>query len=135
MRSEELYLTDIVEAAEAIAKFLQDVTRDAFLGNDLLRSAVLQKLSVIGEAAARLSPEFTVRHPEVEWPDIVAFRNIAVHAYFNVDWSIVWVAATQDAPALSEQIMRILRAEYPDEQPGDGERNGPACRSAHSAAN
>jgi len=126
LRPEELYLADIVEAAEAIAKFLQDVTRDAFLGNDLLRSAVLQKLSVIGEAAARLSSEFTARHPEVEWPDIVAFRNIAVHAYFNVDWSIVWVAATQDAPALSEQIMRILRTEYPDGQPGDGERNGPA---------
>jgi len=126
LRPEELYLADIVEAAEAIAKFLQDVTRDAFLGNDLLRSAVLQKLSVIGEAAARLSLEFTARHPEVEWPDIVAFRNIAVHAYFDVDWSIVWVAATEDAPALREQVLRILRAAYPDGQPGDDERNGPA---------
>jgi len=126
LRPEELYLADIVEAADGIAKFLQDVTRDAFLGNDLLRSAVLQKLSVIGEAAARLSPEFTARHPEVEWPDIVAFRNIAVHAYFDVDWSIVWVAATEDAPALRQQVLRILRAAYPDGQPGDGEGNKPA---------
>lgn len=126
MRPEELYLADIAEAAEAIAGFLQDVARDTFLGNDLLRSAVLQKLSVIGEAAARLSSDFTADHPDVEWADIVAFRNIAVHAYFNVDWSIVWVAATKDAPALREQIVRILQAEYPDEQPGDDERNGSA---------
>ncbi len=126
MRPEELCLADIVEAAETIATFLDNVARATFLGNDLLRSAVLQKLSVIGEAATRLSSEFTACHPEVEWADIVAFRNIAVHAYFNVAWSIVWVAATQDAPALSEQILRILRTEYPDGQPGDGERNGPA---------
>ena len=117
MRPEALYLTDIVEAADAVAEFLQGVERDSFLGNELLRSAVLQKLSVIGEAAARLSGEFTACHPEVEWADIIAFRNIVVHAYFNVDWSIVWVAATEDAPLLQERIVRILQAEYPDEPP------------------
>ena len=53
-------------------------------------------------------------HPEVEWADIVAFRNIAVHAYFGVQWPIVWVAATEDAPALREQVSRILATEYPD---------------------
>ena len=126
MRPEALYLTDIVEAADAVAEFLQSVERDSFLGNELLRSAVLQKLSVMGEAAARVSGEFTARHPEVEWADIVAFRNIAVHAYFNVDWSIVWVAATEDAPALREQILHILRAEYGEVHPGDEEGNGRA---------
>jgi len=126
LRPEELYLADIVEAAEQIAKFLEGVVRDDFLGNDLLRSAVLQKLSVIGEAAARLGSEFTSHHPEVEWGDIVAFRNIAVHAYFNVDWAIVWIAATEDAPALREQVLRILRAEYAGRRFEDEEGNGHA---------
>ena len=54
MRREKLYLTDIVEAADAIQLFLRDVSQDAFLQNDLVRSAVLQKLTIIGEAAARL---------------------------------------------------------------------------------
>lgn len=75
MRPEALYLSDIIEAAEQIARFLRNVVRDDFLDNDLLQSAVLQKLSVIGEAAARLRSEFTARHGEVEWADIVAFRN------------------------------------------------------------
>ncbi|MCK4374815.1 MAG: DUF86 domain-containing protein [Candidatus Brocadiae bacterium] len=85
-----------------------------FLGNDLLRSAVLQKLTIIGEAAARLPAEFRRAHAEVEWADVVAFRNIAVHAYFAVDWSIVWVTATQDAPALRAKVAAILEEEYPD---------------------
>jgi len=113
MRREELYLVDIVEAADSIARFLVGVDRDRFIGDDLLRSAVLQKLAVIGEAAARLPSEFQQRHPGIEWSDIVAFRNIAVHAYFAVAWSIVWVAATEEAPALSRRVAEILAREYP----------------------
>lgn len=108
MRHDDLYLADIVEAAEAIEKFIHGVKREDFIGNDLLHSAVLQKLSIIGEAAARVSKDLQNKHPEIEWADIVGFRNIAIHAYFAVDWSIVWAAATHDAPDLKRKITKIL---------------------------
>lgn len=113
MRREELYLTDIVDAADAIQNFLAGIERDSFLGDDLIQSAVLQKLTIIGEAATRLSSKFREKHPEIEWEDIVGFRNIAVHAYFAVDWAIVWVAATQEAPDLKRKIVDILDSEFP----------------------
>ena len=47
MRPEQLYLTDILEAARAIAAFCKDVRFEQFEGNDMLRSAVLQKIVVI----------------------------------------------------------------------------------------
>lgn len=112
MRREELYLTDIIEAADAIQRFLKIVKEKTFLENELLQSGVLQKLMIIGEAASRLPKEFRERHPEIEWEDIMGFRNIAVHAYFAVDWSIVWVAATQETPALRRKIAEILAKEY-----------------------
>ena len=115
MRPERLYLSDIVEAADAIAEFLEDVPEEQFLKSDLFRSAALQKLTVIGEAASRLPEELCERHPEIPWGDIVGFRNIAVHAYFAVDWSIVWVAATEEAPLLRRQIAEILAQEFPEE--------------------
>jgi uncharacterized protein with HEPN domain len=115
MRREELYLTDIVEAADAIQRFVEGVPREVFFRDELRQSAVLQKLIVIGEAAARLPIEFTGRHPEIEWADIVGFRNIAVHEYFAVNWSTVWVAATQDAPDLRHKVARILAEEYTDD--------------------
>ena len=118
MRRDELYLSDIVEAADSINAFLSERTREDFLRDDLLRSAVLHKLTVIGEAA-RLSAEFRARHTEVEWADIVGFRNIAVHAYFAVDWSIVWVAATRDAPRLKRQVAEIMSSESAEEA-GEG---------------
>ena len=66
MRREELYLSDIIEAADAIASFLAGCAHAAFLESDLLRSAGLHKLTIIGEAAARIPRDFASRHPEVD---------------------------------------------------------------------
>lgn len=112
MRREELYLKDIVEAADAISSFLAGCSREAFMQDELRRSAVLHKLTIIGEAAARLPKEFCDLHQQVEWPEIVGFRNIVVHEYFAVDWAIVWVAATVEAQQLKEQVLQILTAEF-----------------------
>ena len=115
MRREALYLRDIVEAADATARFLQGMERDSFLGDELRQSAVLHKLTVIGEAAARLPTAFREQHPVVEWRDVVGFRNIAVHAYFAVNWEIVWVTATEDVPMLRDAVARILAEECADD--------------------
>lgn len=108
MRREELYLSDIVEAVDTINQFISRKSREDFLQDELLRSAVLQKLTIIGEAAARLPKEFQQKHPEIEWADIIAFRNIAIHAYFSVDWDIVWVTATIEATELKQKILRVM---------------------------
>lgn len=112
MRPEKLYLTDIVEAAQSIEKFLMGQDFSEFEQNEMMHSAVLQKLTVIGEAAAHLPKEFTERFPDIPWMDIVGFRNIAVHEYFAVRWDIVWVAATEEVPVLRGQVEMILQDEF-----------------------
>ena len=77
----------------------------------MLRSAVVQKLAIIGEAAARVSEALKTRYPQVPWPQIIAFRNILVHAYFGIDWDVVWRAARNRCPILREQVAGILAAE------------------------
>ncbi|HMQ13691.1 MAG TPA: DUF86 domain-containing protein [Candidatus Competibacter phosphatis] len=63
-RSDRLYLVDIVEATDAITAFISDVDTEGFLNNDLVRSAVLHKLTIIGEAAACGSMLLRARFPE-----------------------------------------------------------------------
>lgn len=58
MWSEKLYLVDIVEAVDAIERFLNGVDSDAFEIDGLRQSGILQKLTIIGEAAARLPADF-----------------------------------------------------------------------------
>ena len=65
MRREELYLRDIVEASGYIAQFIARLDRSGFQSSELVRSAVVQKLAVIGEAAAHLPDELKARHLEL----------------------------------------------------------------------
>ena len=79
MRSDRLYLVDIVEAADAIAGFIHGVDAERFLNDDLVRSAVLHKLAVIGEAAARVSMALRARFPETPG---------ATSSAFAISWSM-----------------------------------------------
>ena len=109
MRPDSLYLTDIIDACDAIVRFLADYDAQSyFLVDEIRQSAVLQKFIVIGEAASRISQNTRDRSVDIPWSDIVGFRNIAVHAYFSVDWGIVWVTATRDIPQLRNQIQKLL---------------------------
>ncbi len=117
MRHDSLFLADIVEAADHIADFIADKGFEEFQRSEMLRSAVLQKLTVIGEAAARISEELSGCHTEIPWPQIVAFRNILVHAYFGIDWEIVWRAAKNRCPDLRNDVARMLAAEAGTSEP------------------
>lgn len=82
MRSEWLYLADIDEAISTVGRWMDGCDEVRFLQDELLQSAVLQKLSLIGEAAARLSIATLAQAPHIPWKEIIGFRNVAVHAYF-----------------------------------------------------
>jgi len=77
MRRDELYLNDIVEAADHIAAFLGEADFEGFGKSELVRSAVVQKLAIIGEAAARISDELRGQYPQIPWPQIVAFQTFS----------------------------------------------------------
>lgn len=116
MQREELYLRDIIDAVDAIENFLRQVSEVEFSRNELLQSAVLHKLTIIGEAAARISADLKKRNSEIEWKTIVGFRNIVVHEYFSVDWKIVWTTATVDAPVLRLQVQQLIEQEFLDKK-------------------
>jgi uncharacterized protein with HEPN domain len=111
MRRDPQRLNDVLEALDWIAKGIAGRTEAAFLADETLCYAVAQKLTIIGEAVARLSPEIRARHNSVPWPDIVGLRNILVHEYFGIYWPLVWQTASDHAPALREQVAEILRVE------------------------
>ena len=109
MRRDEQYLRDILQAGEEAGQFLAGVDSVSFLKDRLRRRAVLQLLTEVGEAASRLSEEARALSPTTAWSDIVAFRNIAVHAYFAVNWTTVWETAVADLPLLCRQVEEVLK--------------------------
>jgi uncharacterized protein with HEPN domain len=114
MPREELYLTDIIKAITAIETFLTNTDWNQFIGSELLQSAVLHQLTIIGEACSKIPKDLRDKYPNVEWKQIIGFRNIAVHAYFSVDLEIVWKTSTTRLNPLRQQINEILHLEFPD---------------------
>ncbi len=108
MRSDELYLGDIIIAIDSIVSFLDQTGKQDFLANDLLQSAVQQKFMIIGEASSKVSGELRIRYPSLDWTGMIAFRNVLIHHYFGVDLEIIWATAANRLIPLRAQVEVIL---------------------------
>ena len=113
MRPDRLYLLDIIEAADRVDIHLAERDRGRFLADVTRQAAVLYELTVIGEAAGRLSEPLRQAYPGTPWAKIVSFRNVVVHEYFGLDWEIVWDTATELVPELRREVAAVLNAEFP----------------------
>jgi len=102
-------LKHMLDAALDARRFLSKATfgelqRDRKLGNAIVRS-----LEIIGEAAANVTKTTQVKFPEIEWPVIIGMRNRLIHAYFDINYHIVWKTVKENLPPLIEQLQSILK--------------------------
>jgi uncharacterized protein with HEPN domain len=114
MQRDALYIADLVESTRTVRDYLDGIRREQWDDDRVLRDAVLYRLLLLGETASALPDVLRDRYPDVTWRQIRAFRNLAVHKYFSVDWAVVWQIAQEEVPLLEAQAMGILRAEFPD---------------------
>jgi uncharacterized protein with HEPN domain len=114
MRREELYLADLLDNARAVRGYLDGVTRERWDTDGMLRDAVLYRMMLLGEIASALPDDLRDRHPDVAWRQFPAFRNLAVHKYFGVDWAVVWKIAQEEPSVLEKQALAIITAEFPE---------------------
>jgi uncharacterized protein with HEPN domain len=77
----------------------------------MLLFALVRAIEIMGEAASKLSPEARAAMPAVPWASVVAMRHRLVHAYFDIDRTILWKTATEELPPL----LSVLRAALKDE--------------------
>ncbi len=111
MRRDDSYLLDILLAARQAMKFMEGVSRDEFEEDDLLQSAVMRPLEIIGEASARLTSSFRKSHPEIAWNEMIGMRNRLIHEYFRVDVTAVLDTINDDLPILIRQIEPLVPKE------------------------
>lgn len=71
--------------------------------------ALMHLMTVIGEAANRVTPETQRRLPEIPWREVVGMRNVLVHVYFDVDVPRLLKTVEQDLPTLVSALERALR--------------------------
>ena len=109
MNEDDLFrLRHMLDAAREAILLAQGSTRKTLDSDRKLVLALIADLSIIGEAASRVTREFQAAQPQVPWAALVGMRNILVHAYFRVDLDVVWDAVAKDLPDLIPKLEALI---------------------------
>ncbi len=108
-RDLRLFLIEVLEAIEKIERYIDSLSFEDFVKNEMVIDAVIRNLEIIGEAARNIPGEIRTKYSDIPWKRVVGFRNIVIHEYFDVDLEIVWVIVKERLPELKPQIKRMLK--------------------------
>lgn len=104
------YLYDITQAADLIANFTVDKTFADYGKEAMLRAAVEREFEIIGEALSQLSKlDQGIVSKISEHRRIIAFRNILIHGYAQVDDRLVWDIVENKLPTLHHEVAALLK--------------------------
>jgi len=98
----------MIEASEAVAQVIQGRSRHDVDTDLTLRLAIVRAIEVLGEAASRMSDDGRSRLPDIPWAAIVGMRNRLTHAYFDIDYDIVWQTAAVEVPSIIGHLRAAL---------------------------
>ena len=115
MRRDSQRLSDIVAAGSQIALYIESRTAMDFITDQYFQDAVLHQLTIVGEAASKLSTGFRFNHSAVPWTRIIGFRQRIVHDYFGFNLDTAWRIAKVAVPELTVQVAEILATEFVDD--------------------
>ena len=93
--SDKNRLQHILDSAREAVDFSKNTDFDTAQQNRQLQHALVRCMEIIGEAAIR-------------WQDMIRMRNRMVHAYYDVDFSIVWRTVKEELPALIATIGPLI---------------------------
>ena len=105
---DEQSLRDIVYSSSILITRCATRSFEDFLDDLEFQDGVLHRLTLIGEAARRLSDPALAALPEVSWPDVVSMRNRVIHQYDDIDLSIVWRTVTVSVPELVDRLRSVI---------------------------
>ena len=102
------YLYHILDECNYLLQATHGLPKAEFLRDPTLRRAFVRSLEIIGEATKHLPEDLCQRHPVIEWRSIAGMRDRLIHAYFGVDYELVWNVITDKIPALQQEITSMI---------------------------
>ncbi len=96
----------MIEAAQDALRFIENRKREDLESDRLLALALTRAIEILGEAASKITADTRQSLAQIPWEPIVGMRNRLVHAYFDINFNIIWKTATEEIP----KLLPLLRA-------------------------
>ena len=109
------YLHHVLNETQYLIGQSQGLSKEAFLRDDTRQRAFVRSLEIIGEAAKQIPNAIRQKYDHIPWRAISGMRDRLIHAYFGVDYEIVWDAVINKVPELQQEIEHILQQEIGNE--------------------
>ena len=108
MKHDIEYLKHILDECEFILDKSQELTQEQFFQDETMKRAFVRSIEIIGEATKNISDEFRDKNPDTDWKKIAGMRDVLIHSYFGVNYTIVWDVIKNHIPTLQIRIKEIL---------------------------
>ena len=96
--------------AQRARRFLGGRSLEEFQADELVQSAVVRCVEVIGEAARLVSDETRLLAPGTPWPLIVGMRHVLAHDYGVVSLDRVYEVVTRHLQPLIAELVPLIKA-------------------------
>jgi uncharacterized protein with HEPN domain len=98
----------MIEAAENIVTWTAGLTREEFLADAQLRSAVAMQIVIVGEGARLLSVSIKGQAAQLPWHDLINMRHRLAHGYARASAIILQDTAANWVPQLLPTLHALL---------------------------
>ena len=106
-----VFLHDILDSINKIEKYTSGMNYETFSHSDIVTDAVIRNFEIIGEASVHVPEVIKSRYPSIPWNKMKGMRNLIIHEYFGVDYSIIWKTIESALPVLKEEIAKAIEGE------------------------
>ena len=102
------FLEDIIEAIEAIERFVIQMDLEQFQNDEKTIRAVEREFEIIGEAVKKLPDTITKNYPTIPWKAIAGIRDRLIHHYWDTEVEILWKTIEESLPPFKISILQII---------------------------
>jgi uncharacterized protein with HEPN domain len=98
----------MLQSARLAVDYLRGRSRQELSQELQLQDAVVRRLTIVGEAANRVSEPMRDRLSGIPWVMLRGMRNRLVHEYDGVNLDIVWETVRENLPGLIVELERVV---------------------------
>ncbi len=109
LRNIKLYILDIKNSVSNIFEYTDGMRYEDFELDKKTIDAVVRNFEIIGEAGNQLPRVFKIKYKNIEWRNLIDFRNVIIHEYFGVNIEIVWDIIHNELPKLDNDIRELIK--------------------------